>query len=65
MVSVLGAVRRGALGMLLLAAALPAASNVSLLAERFGADNGRVARVILWSTALAFFSFSTAVALLG
>ena len=44
-------------------AALPAASNVSLLAERFGADNGRVARVILWSTALAFFSFSTAVAL--
>ena len=49
----------------MLVAALPAASNVSLLAERFGADNGRVARVILWSTALAFFSFSTAVALLG
>ena len=50
---------------LVLAAALPAASNVSLLAERFGADNGRVARVILWSTAVAFFSFSAVVALLG
>ena len=64
------AVRAGALDMsaltpLVLVAALPAASNVSLLAERFGADNGRVARVILWSTALAFFSFSVAVALLG
>lgn len=49
---------------LVLTAALPAASNVSLLAERFGADNGRVARVILWSTAVAFFSFSAVVALL-
>ena len=53
-----------ALVPLVLAAALPAASNVSLLAERFGADNGRVARVILWSTALAFFTFSGFVALL-
>ena len=43
---------------LVMTAALPAASNVSLLAERFGADNGRVARVILWSTALAFLTFS-------
>lgn len=50
---------------LVLAAALPAASNVSLLAERFGADNGRVARVILWSTAAAFFSFSAIVALVS
>lgn len=49
---------------LVLTAALPAASNVSLLAERFGADNGRVARVILWTTAVAFFSFSAVVALL-
>lgn len=48
---------------LVLTAALPAAGNVSLLAERFGADNGRVARIILWSTALAFFSFSGVVAL--
>lgn len=43
---------------LTLTAALPAASNVSLLAERFGADSGRIARVILYSTAVAFFSFS-------
>ncbi len=49
---------------LVLTAALPAASNVSLLAERFGADNGRVARVILWSTALAFITFSGLVAVL-
>ena len=60
-----GALDTSALTPLVLVAALPAASNVSLLAERFGADNGRVARVILWSTELAFFSFSTAVALLG
>lgn len=60
-----GALDTSALTPLVLVAALPAASNVSLLAERFGADNGRVARVILWSTALAFFSFSTAVALLA
>jgi len=42
---------------------LPSASNVSLLAERFGADNGRIARIILLTTVLAFFSFSGAVAL--
>ena len=47
---------------LVLAAALPSASNVSLLAERFGAHNGRIARIILVSTALAFLSFSVAVA---
>ncbi|MEW6704957.1 MAG: AEC family transporter [Pseudomonadota bacterium] len=46
------------LTVLTLAAALPSASNVSLLAERYGADNGRVARIILTSTALAFVSFS-------
>jgi len=45
-----------------LVAALPSASNVSLLAERYGADNGRVARIILVSTAAAFFTFSMAVA---
>lgn len=49
---------------LALVAALPSASNVSLLAERFGAHNGRIARIILVSTALAFISFSAAVALL-
>jgi malonate transporter and related proteins len=41
-----------------LVAALPSASNVSLLAERYGADNGRVARIILASTVAAFASFS-------
>jgi len=46
------------LGVLVLAAALPSASNVSLLAERFGADNGRVARIIMVSTVLAFGSFT-------
>lgn len=46
------------LTVLTLAAALPSASNVSLLAERWGADNGRIARIILTSTALAFVSFS-------
>jgi malonate transporter len=45
--------------VLTLAAALPSASNVSLLAERYGADNGRIARIILSSTALAFVTFTT------
>jgi hypothetical protein len=52
---------RFALTALVLTAALPSASNVSLLAERFGADNGRVARIILVSTAAAFVTFSLAV----
>lgn len=52
-----------ALTVLVLAAALPSASNVSLLAERMGANNGRVAKIILFSTALAFISFSVAVAI--
>nr|WP_233168252.1 AEC family transporter [Xylophilus sp. ASV27] len=54
-----------ALSALVLVAALPSASNVSMLAERFGAHNGRIARVILVSTVLAFVSFSAAVALVG
>ena len=53
-----------ALTAIVLTAALPSASNVSLLSERFGADTGRIARIILWSTVVAFFSFSGAVALL-
>ena len=52
------------LTVIVLVAALPSASNVSLLAERFGANNGRIARIILVSTALAFLTFSGAVALL-
>ena len=55
---------RFALTVVVLVAALPSASNVAMLAERFGADNGRIARIILLSTVLAFFTFSGAVALL-
>ena len=54
---------RFAFTVMVLVAALPSASNVSLLAERFGADNGRIARIILVSTAAAFVTFSVAVAL--
>ena len=66
----LGAIQLGApldpfaLTVVVLVAALPSASNVSVLAEKFGADNGRIARIILLSTVLAFFTFSGAVALL-
>jgi len=66
----IGAIQQGvplsrfALNVMVLIAALPSASNVSLLAERFGADNGRIARIILVSTAAAFLSFSGAVGLL-
>jgi malonate transporter len=55
---------RFALTVMVLTAALPSASNVSLLAERFGADNGRIARIILVSTAAAFVTFSLAVSLM-
>jgi predicted permease len=58
-------VDRFALRVLVLVAALPSASNVAMLAERFGADNGRIARIILVSTALAFVSFAAAVALVA
>ena len=51
-----------ALKVMVLVAALPSASNVSMLAERMGADNGRIARIILVTTALAFFTFSAMVA---
>jgi predicted permease len=54
-----------ALTVMVLVAALPSASNVVLLAERFGADSGRIARIILLSTALSFLSFAAAVAWLG
>ncbi|MDD2809324.1 AEC family transporter [Rhodoferax sp.] len=55
---------RFALTVMVLTAALPSASNVSLLAERFGADNGRIARIILVSTAAAFVTFSLVVSLM-
>ena len=55
---------RFALTVIVLVAALPSASNVTILAERFGANTGRIARIILVSTAAAFLSFSAVVALL-
>jgi predicted permease len=69
----LGMLARGAgvpvtpfgLTVLVLAAALPSASNVSLLAERYGADNGRIARIIMAGTVIAFASFSSLAWLLG
>ena len=51
--------------VLTLVAALPSASNVSLLTERFGADSGRVARIILASTVGSFASFSALAWLFG
>ncbi|MDQ6681134.1 MAG: AEC family transporter [Pseudomonadota bacterium] len=57
--TLLGApVSRFGLMVLTLVAALPSASNVSVLAERYGADNGRVTRIIMASTVLAFATFS-------
>lgn len=53
------------LTVLTLAAALPSASNVPLLAERYRADAGRIARIVMLSTALAFVSFSALVGWLG
>ena len=51
-----------AAAVLVLIAALPSASNVPIMAERFGADGQRLARVVLVSTVCAFASFSAAVA---
>jgi len=59
-----GQIEPFALMVMVLVAALPSASNVSVLAERLGADNGRIARIILVTTALAFLTFSAAVTLL-
>ncbi|MES2075835.1 MAG: AEC family transporter [Pseudomonadota bacterium] len=53
-----------ALNTVVLVACLPSASNVAMLSERYGADTGRVARIILVSTAISFFTFSAAVTLL-
>ena len=53
------------LTVLVLVAALPSASNVSLLTERYRADTGRVARIILVSTSLAFITFTTIAWLFG
>lgn len=49
---------------LALLAALPSATSVTMLSERYGADSGRIARVVMLSTALAFLSFSATAAFL-
>ncbi|WP_421912107.1 AEC family transporter [Marinobacter sp.] len=53
------------LAILALVSALPSASNVPMLAERFRADTGRVAKNVLLSTLLSFVTFSSAVAWLS
>lgn len=53
-----------ALTVIVLVAALPSASNVAMLAERYEADDGRIARIILVSTVAAFVTFSMAVVVL-
>lgn len=50
-----------ALTTIVLVAALPSASNVSILTEKFGANTARVARVIMLTTVVAFLSFSAIV----
>jgi malonate transporter and related proteins len=57
-------IERFTMVVVVLVAALPSASNVALLSERFGADTGRIAMIILVTTAAAFLTFSGAVALL-
>ena len=54
-----------ALTTLALVAALPSATSVTMLSERYGADTGRIARIVMLSTALAFISFSGTVSLLS
>ncbi len=56
---------KSTLTVMVLVAALPSASNVAMLAERFDADSGRIARIILVTTAASFLTFSGAVRLLA
>ncbi len=74
LVMYLGAMAAQALGFpmdaatltaLILVAALPSASFVSMLAESFGADADRIASVITVSTVFSFITFSATVWLLG
>lgn len=52
------AVPAAGLLVLTMAAALPSASNVSMLAEREGADTSLVARIILWTTAASLLTLA-------
>lgn len=44
---------------------MPSASNVSMLAENYSVDSGRIATITLLTTALSFVTFAAAVWLLG
>jgi len=55
----------GGLTALVLAAALPSASNVSMLAEREAADTALVVRIILWSTCAGVLSLAIWAHVLG
>lgn len=50
--------------VLTLLAALPSASNVPMLAERYAADAGRIARIVMLSTVLSFVTFTGLVAVM-
>lgn len=47
-----------------LVGALPSASNITILAERFEADSGKIAKIVLLTTSFTFFTFAFAVAVL-
>ena len=53
------------LSAVMLVAALPSAATTSMVAERFGADSGRIARIVMTSTTLSFFSFTGLVWFMG
>ncbi len=55
------ALEPGSLKIMVLIAALPSASNVVMLSQRYGADNERIAKIILFTTGVAFLSFSALV----
>jgi len=46
------------LKIMVLVAALPSASNVVMLSQRYGADSERIAQIILFTTAISFVTFS-------
>ncbi len=54
-----------AITVITLVGALPSASNIAILAERFNADSGRIAKIVLLTTSFTFFTFPLAVAILS
>ncbi len=53
----------GSLKIMVLIAALPSASNVVMLSQRYGADNERIAKIILITTTISFLTFSALVSI--